>query len=193
MFGEVVPGPKCQPASTDVLPSTDVGRVSAIETGSVSVRRGVIRQKEEENNIVVQQTTSKVSPVEHNTNVVVDSLKNIGRLGVKQLSERFNALSQERDDAVGRHPGHVKRACDDDVKLGLKKTSSLLLCTGGEERRRGSVKDVQLSEYSRTLQGRIEGRGLQFGGQSEILTTNSADTGLGTGFGELGQETRRRR
>ena len=122
MFGEVVPGQKCQPANTDVLLSTDVGRVSTMETGSVSVRRGVIRQKEEENNTVVQQTTSKVSPVVHNTNVVVDSIKNIGRMGVKQLSERFNALAQERDDTVSRRPGHVKRVWDDDdVKLGMKK------------------------------------------------------------------------
>ena len=55
------------------------------------------------------------------------------------------------------------------------------------------MNDVQSQEYSRTLQGRIDGRGLQFGGQSRILTADSADTGPGTGFGELGQEKRRRR
>ena len=55
------------------------------------------------------------------------------------------------------------------------------------------MNDVQSQEYSRTLQGRIDGRGLQFGGQSRILTADSADTGVGTNFGELGEETRRRR
>ena len=55
------------------------------------------------------------------------------------------------------------------------------------------MNDVQSSEYSRTLRGRIDGRGLLFWGQSRILTADSADTGPGTGFGELGQETRRRR
>ena len=55
------------------------------------------------------------------------------------------------------------------------------------------MKEVQSSEYSRTLQGEIEGRGLPCGGQSSILTADSADMGLGTNFGELGEETRRRR
>ena len=120
------------------------------------------------------------------------SLKTNGRPGVKQLSERFNALSQERDDVGKRRPDQIKRACGEDEKLGWKKTSGLL-CPGRGERRRGSVNDVQSLEYSRTLQGGIDGRGLQFGGQSRILTADSADTGPGTGFGELGQEERRRR
>ena len=189
------PSSECQPAHTDVLQSGECGRVSATVAGSV--RRGVSRQKEEEDmNIVVPHTTTtKVSPVVHDVNCVVVRKMTSGPLGVKQLSEKFNALSQESGDGGGRRPGHIKRVCGDGDELGWKKTSDEpdLLCSGRGERRRGSVKEVQPFEYSRTLRGEIEGRGLPCGGQSSILTADSADTGLGTNFGELGEETRRRR
>ena len=141
-----------------------------------------------------QTTTTKVSPEVCVNVCVVDSVKTSGRLGVKQLSERFNALSEGRGDAVNHRPGQLRHVSVGDDEMRLKKTSdkSDMLCPGREERRRASVNDVQTLQHSRTFQGKISGRGFPCGGQRSILTDDSTKPGPGTNFGELGQETRRR-
>ena len=185
---------ECQPTHPDVNLCEEGGRVSAVVAGSV--RRGVRRQKEEMNNIVVQTTTTtKVSPVLIDNNCVVGSKKMMsGRLNVRQLSERFNALSEGCGEGGRLRPDPYKRPGEGDGRLGRKKTfeESDVMCPGNEERRRGWVKDVQTIVSSRTFQGEIKGRGFPCGGQSGIETDDSADTRHGSNFGELGQETARR-